>query len=122
MNSFNQIMFEAIKLALAGIIGGLIGARANDKLTRRRERDTGRERRKLDFHAFLACRRSEIKTPPHNKGIVYVDVPDVANKLKAPNTADEKFEDVVKSAQQAAVLVLICWIKKAGNKDPIFYD
>jgi hypothetical protein len=26
-------------------------------------------------------------------------------RLKAPNMADEKFEDVVKSAQQAAVLV-----------------
>jgi S1-C subfamily serine protease len=34
-------------------------------------------------------------------------VPDVADKLKAPNTADEKFEDVVKSAQDAAVLVLV---------------
>jgi hypothetical protein len=34
-------------------------------------------------------------------------VPDVANKLKSPNTADRKFEDVVKSAQQAAVLVLV---------------
>jgi S1-C subfamily serine protease len=33
-------------------------------------------------------------------------VPDVANKLKAPNTKEEKFEDVVKSAQDAAVLVL----------------
>jgi hypothetical protein len=28
-------------------------------------------------------------------------------KLKATNTADEKFEDVVKSAQDAAVLVLV---------------
>ncbi len=34
-------------------------------------------------------------------------VPDVDAKLKAPNTKDEKFEDVVKSAQQAAVLVLV---------------
>ena len=34
-------------------------------------------------------------------------VPDVDAKLKAPNTADEKFEDVVKSAQDAAVLVLV---------------
>jgi len=34
-------------------------------------------------------------------------VPDVANKLKPPNTTDEKFEDVVKSAQDAAVLVLV---------------
>jgi S1-C subfamily serine protease len=34
-------------------------------------------------------------------------VPDVDTKLKAPNTADEKFEGVVKSAQDAAVLVLV---------------
>ncbi len=34
-------------------------------------------------------------------------VPEVADKLKAPNTADEKFEEVVKSAQDAAVLVLV---------------
>ena len=32
-------------------------------------------------------------------------VPDVDAKLKSPNTVDEKFEDVVKSAQDAAVLV-----------------
>ena len=34
-------------------------------------------------------------------------VPDVASKLKEPNTKDEAFEDVVKSAQDAAVLVLV---------------
>ena len=34
-------------------------------------------------------------------------VPDVANKLKNPNTSERKFEDVVKSAEQAAVLVLV---------------
>jgi len=34
-------------------------------------------------------------------------VPDVAKKLKEPNTKDEKFEDVVKSAEAAAVLVLV---------------
>ena len=34
-------------------------------------------------------------------------VPDVSAKLKAPNTQEQKFEDVVKSAQQAAVLVLV---------------
>jgi TPR repeat protein len=34
-------------------------------------------------------------------------VPDVDAKLKAPNTNDEKFQDVVKSAQNAAVLVLV---------------
>jgi S1-C subfamily serine protease len=34
-------------------------------------------------------------------------VPDVSAKLKVPNTADESFGDVVKSAQDAAVLVLV---------------
>ena len=34
-------------------------------------------------------------------------VPEVSAKLKAPNTKDESFEDVVKSAQEAAVLVLV---------------
>jgi hypothetical protein len=34
-------------------------------------------------------------------------VPDVANILKEPVTVDRKFEDVVKSAQDAAVLVLV---------------
>jgi hypothetical protein len=34
-------------------------------------------------------------------------VPAVSAKLKAPNAADEKFSDVVKSAQDAAVLVLV---------------
>jgi hypothetical protein len=34
-------------------------------------------------------------------------VPDVSARLKAPVTADRKFENVVKSAQDAAVLVLV---------------
>ena len=34
-------------------------------------------------------------------------VPDVANKLKEPNTSERKFEDVVKDAEKAAVLVLV---------------
>ncbi|MBU6410988.1 MAG: hypothetical protein KGJ60_00910 [Verrucomicrobiota bacterium] len=34
-------------------------------------------------------------------------VPDVSAKLKSPNTKEEKFEDVVKLAQDAAVLVLV---------------
>lgn len=34
-------------------------------------------------------------------------VPDVSAKLKEPLTAERKFEDVVKSAQDAAVLVLV---------------
>jgi hypothetical protein len=34
-------------------------------------------------------------------------VPEVAAKLKEPRTKDRKFEDVVQSAEKAAVLVLI---------------
>ncbi len=34
-------------------------------------------------------------------------VPDVAAKLKDPNTNDRKFEDVIKDAEKAAVLVLV---------------
>jgi hypothetical protein len=34
-------------------------------------------------------------------------MPAVSAKLKEPVTADRKFEDVVKSAQDAAVLVLV---------------
>ena len=40
-----------------------------------------------------------------------IRVPDVDAKLKAPKslqTATPKFEDEVKSAQDAAVLVLVC--------------
>jgi len=36
-------------------------------------------------------------------------VPEVSAKLKEPNTKPQKFEDVVKSAEQAAVLVLVYW-------------
>jgi hypothetical protein len=34
-------------------------------------------------------------------------VPAVAAKLKEPNTRERKFEEVVKNAEQAAVLVLV---------------
>jgi hypothetical protein len=45
---------------------------------------------------------------PDVSGLSFLEsVPDVSAKLKAPITADRKFEDVVKSAQDAAVLVLV---------------
>lgn len=34
-------------------------------------------------------------------------VPNVANELKEPNTQEEKFENVVNSAERAAVLILV---------------
>jgi hypothetical protein len=45
---------------------------------------------------------------PDLSGLSFLEpVPDVSAKLKAPNMADRKFEDVVKSAKDAAVLVLV---------------
>jgi hypothetical protein len=45
---------------------------------------------------------------PDLLGLSFLEsVPAVSAKLKSPNTADRKFEDVVKSAQDAAVLVLV---------------
>src|SRR5271154_2485707 len=63
MELFNQITLEAIKLVLAGIIGGLIGARANDRLTRRREKDAGMANRKREFLAFMAQLLAEAQRP-----------------------------------------------------------
>jgi len=36
-----------------------------------------------------------------------LNVPEVSARLKEPNTKEMKFEDVVKAAEQAAVLVLV---------------
>ena len=45
---------------------------------------------------------------PDVSGLSFLEsVPAVSAKLKVPVTADRKFEEVVKSAQDAAVLVLV---------------
>ena len=53
------------------------------------------------------ARYFQISVPvqPGNSGLE--SVPEVSAKLKAPRTAERKFEDVVKDAEQAAVLVLV---------------
>jgi hypothetical protein len=51
-------------------------------------------------------RRNAVKTRAKT-GAFLESVPAVSAKLKAPVTADRKFEEVVKSAQDAAVLVLV---------------
>ena len=43
-------------------------------------------------------------------------VPAVAAQLKEPNTKDRKFEDVVKSAEPAAVLVLVYGAAGLGGR------
>jgi S1-C subfamily serine protease len=64
--------------------------------------------------AHCEPRYFQISVPvqPSNSGGALVDehgnvVGVVSAKLKAPVTADRKFEDVIKSAQDAAVLVLV---------------
>jgi len=45
---------------------------------------------------------------PDMSGLSFLEsVPAISAKLKEPVTADRKFEEVVKSAQDAAVLVLV---------------
>jgi len=55
------------------------------------------------------ARRDELRGQESRRaGLSFLEsVPDVSAKLKEPVTADRKFEDVVKSAQQATVLVLV---------------
>ena len=69
---------------------------------------------KLDASAALAASGAlpenvnyAVKSPDVS-GLSFLEsVPAVSAKLKAPITADRKFEEVVKSAQGAAVLVLV---------------
>ena len=45
---------------------------------------------------------------PDASGLSFLEsVPEVSAKLKEPNTKERKFEEVVKDAEQAAVLVLV---------------
>ena len=45
---------------------------------------------------------------PDTSGLAFLEsVPEVSAKLKEPNTKEKKFEEVVKEAEQAAVLVLV---------------
>ena len=67
---------------------------------------------KLDAGAALAASGAlpeNVKTAVQGSLLLSFleSVPGVEAKLKAPNTVDEKFEDVVKSAQNEAVLVLV---------------
>ena len=56
---------------------------------------------------------------PDASGLSFLEsVPDVASKLKEPNAQEEKFEVVVKSAQQAAALVLVYWTIQIGLARP----
>jgi hypothetical protein len=47
------------------------------------------------------------RTPRNHQETPAEKPPAVSAKLKEPRTAERKFEDVVKDAEQAAVLVLV---------------
>jgi len=54
------------------------------------------------------CRTALIFGLRGNAALPFLEsVPEVSAKLKEPRTAERKFEDVVKDAEQAAVLVLV---------------
>ena len=52
-------------------------------------------------------RRPDIRAARQRGPTFLESVPEVSAKLKEPETKERKFEDVVKSAEQAAVLVLV---------------
>ena len=67
---------------------------------------------KLSARAALSTNGALPENPNHAVKSSFLlsfleSVPEVAARLKEPNTKDRKFEDVVKSAEQAAVLVLM---------------
>ena len=67
---------------------------------------------KLNAAAALAASRALPENVNYAEKISFLlsfleSVPDVANKLKDPISAERKFDEVVKSAQDAAVLVLV---------------
>ena len=80
--------------ALVDARGNVVGIVGPNWMRRRRWRPPGRCRRICAVKSSLLLSFLE-------------SVPDVASKLKEPNVKDEAFEEVVKSAQDAAVLVLV---------------
>jgi hypothetical protein len=62
-------------------------------------------------------RRPDIGAAEHRSLPFLESVPEVSAKLKEPVSAERKFDDVVKSAQPVAVLVLVYRIRKSGNQE-----
>jgi hypothetical protein len=85
------MMFEIVKLVVSsvfgGIVGGLIVAYTNDKLTRNRERDSGRAGRKLTFLAFMVQLKAETE------------------QYHAPNTFATFYSNKVPNLRHAASLI-----------------
>ncbi len=61
MGSLMQSVIEFTRLILAGLVGGLIGAYTNDRLTRMREKDIGKDNRKRSFRGFLKSESGKIE-------------------------------------------------------------
>lgn len=125
MTNLNQIILEAIKLILAGVIGGLIGARANDRLTRNRERDAGVASRRREFLGFIAGWRSEME-----KGNSIFTIADryEAQARQARQLAEAMMDDFGLDSGQFAELVNACCrlnmssIKNQGAASQFYKD
>jgi hypothetical protein len=105
MDNFHQIVSETIRisipefirLAFAGMAGGLIGAYVNDKLTRKRERDAGIANRKRIFLSFLnGWQAITGRSWPPNEDFG-LELQKQAAFVSA-DFADSRFEDLVKNA------------------------
>ena len=91
------------------------GAAARAGVTGLPAKSAPRPRPNADFDIRAECRRLGPKSiqseppaqPSFTKRAAPKTKPKVAGKLKEPLTAEWKFEDVVKSAQDASVLVLV---------------
>jgi hypothetical protein len=71
LSTLDQIILEVIKLALAGIAGGLIGAKANDKLARSRDRESGIANRRREFLVFMRAWRKEVDMAYNDHEAIY---------------------------------------------------
>jgi hypothetical protein len=61
----NQAVIELVRLIGAGVVGGLIATYATHRLTRTRERESGRDKRKREFRSFIVQFRSEAADRHH---------------------------------------------------------
>ena len=61
----------------------------------------------LDASDSRAVKRRERRAGGRARRSFLESVPEVAAKLAEPNAKEKRFEDVVKSAEQAAVLILV---------------
>jgi len=112
MTQLEEIFLEAVKLILAGLLGGLIGARANDRLTRNRERESGISCRKRSFLAFMAQFKAEaVNTHPTKWGDFF------ANKIPNIRHSAELIKEDFISEKRTEFETLVAGVCDLGEND-----